>query len=73
MLTFEINLIGKSPVELIKKMKKQIITLQCGHYANYIGAHYWNMQEEYILSHTNVVSMEIDADMLFREGQTSKV
>ena len=52
---------------------KQIVTLQCGTYANYIGAHYWNLQEEYIQANQNVQQMEINADMLFRQGETQHV
>eukprot|EP00439_Symbiodinium_sp_Y106_P006321 s7247_g1.t1 len=24
----------------------EVITLQCGHFANHVGAHFWNLQDE---------------------------
>uniref|UniRef100_A0A1B6G8Y2 Protein misato n=1 Tax=Cuerna arida TaxID=1464854 RepID=A0A1B6G8Y2_9HEMI len=49
----------------------EIITLQFGHYSNFIGTHWWNCQEagfEYIPD----TPSEINHDVLFREGQTSR-
>ncbi|XP_050305955.1 protein misato [Anthonomus grandis grandis] len=52
-------------------LTKEILTLQLGHYANFVGTHWWNIQEtgfEY-----NVATpSEIDHEVLFREGLTHK-
>lgn len=53
---------------------KEIITLQLGHYANFVGTHWWNIQEssfEYGNSE-NQKGDEIDHDVLFREGFTDR-
>jgi hypothetical protein len=53
-----------------------IITLQCGNYANYIGAHFWNLQESEFEYDTNrktgiLDTLEtVDNDILYREGVT---
>lgn len=50
---------------------KEIITLQIGHYSNFIGAHWWNIQEQgFDYAGENV--SEINHDVLFREGLTDK-
>ena len=50
----------------------EIITLQFGHYPNYVGTHWWNIQESsfiYSGSETgNTSTVEINHDVLFREG-----
>ncbi|KAJ8925913.1 hypothetical protein NQ315_009765 [Exocentrus adspersus] len=48
---------------------KGILTLQFGHYSNFIGTHWWNIQEQGFdyTSHS-----EIDHDVLYREGVTNK-
>lgn len=53
---------------------KEIITLQFGHYANFVGAHWWNTQEAgfQYTSQENIPS-EINHDVLYREGLTVKV
>jgi len=50
-----------------------IITLQCGNYANYVGAHFWNMQEfefEYSNDNRQTKLHTVDHDILYREGLT---
>ncbi|XP_077970110.1 protein misato homolog 1-like [Styela clava] len=54
---------------------KEIITLQFGHYANFVGTHWWNIQEssfQYSNSATGGEKEEIDHDVLFREGETAR-
>lgn len=53
---------------------KEIITLQFGHYSNFVGTHWWNIQESGFNynADTNVES-EINHDVLYREGRTLKV
>ncbi len=51
---------------------RSVITLQVGHYANFVGTHFWNCQD---LSFASLQtgeksSNDIDHDVLFREGQT---
>lgn len=51
---------------------RELLTIQCGHYSNYIGTHWWNLQEAGLwypplLKGEND---EIDSDCTFREGVT---
>lgn len=50
---------------------REILTLQFGHYSNYVGAHFWNIQE-LSFDYTGTVTTEVNHDVLYREGQTSK-
>ncbi|XP_044261356.1 protein misato [Tribolium madens] len=49
----------------------EILTLQFGHYSNYVGAHWWNLQEAGF-SYDPDAPSEINHDVLFREGVTLK-
>ncbi|XP_022105673.1 protein misato homolog 1-like [Acanthaster planci] len=52
---------------------REIVTLQCGHYSNFVGTHVWNIQESTFLYDENpaaVTSKEINHDVLYREGRT---
>ncbi|XP_047507186.1 protein misato [Pieris napi] len=49
---------------------REILTLQFGHYSNYVGAHFWNIQE-LSFDYTGTVKSEVNHDVLYREGQTS--
>ncbi|KAI8801668.1 Misato segment II tubulin-like domain-containing protein [Cladochytrium replicatum] len=53
-------------------MGREIITLQLGHHANFVGTHFWNTQDEYFRASENNASpeREIDHDVLFRTGQS---
>lgn len=51
---------------------REICTLQFGHYSNFIGAHWWNLQEFSIPFSPDDYS-EIDNRILYREGLTLKV
>ncbi|CAG8651966.1 2090_t:CDS:2, partial [Dentiscutata heterogama] len=50
----------------------EIVTLQFGHFSNYVGAHFWNTQEEYFSFDTGQHAQEIEVlhDTLFRAGVT---
>ncbi|XP_078697673.1 protein misato homolog 1-like [Branchiostoma floridae x Branchiostoma belcheri] len=51
---------------------REVVTLQFGHYANFVGTHWWNVQESsfcYDMSSGSSPS-EINHDVLFREGLT---
>lgn len=54
--------------------KDSIITLQLGHYANHVGAHFWNTQEACFVypeeGNFNPDELEINHGVLFREGRT---
>ena len=47
---------------------KAVITLQIGHYSNFVGTHFWNAQDHslFVPKDTN----DLDHDVLFREGVT---
>ena len=47
---------------------KAVITLQVGHYSNFVGTHFWNAQDHslFVPKETN----DLDHDVLFREGVT---
>lgn len=51
---------------------KEILTLQFGHYANFIGTHWWNIQEQGF-DYNSTSPDEINHDSLYREGVTSTV
>lgn len=46
---------------------RAVVSLHVGHYANYVGAHFWNIQEANFVYEGQ---SEICHDVLFREGQT---
>ncbi|KAK4884183.1 hypothetical protein RN001_000454 [Aquatica leii] len=48
---------------------REIVSLQFGHYSNFIGTHWWNIQETGF-GYNGTESSEIDHDVLFREGLT---
>ncbi|XP_072050730.1 protein misato homolog 1-like [Amphiura filiformis] len=52
---------------------REVITLQCGHYSNFVGTHIWNIQESsfcYEPIPGSSPSKQIDHDVLYREGLT---
>ena len=54
-----------------EKEDRAVITLQLGNYSNYIGAHFWNIQEAgfvYSSSSSAKCVPDINNDVLFREG-----
>ncbi|PXF48068.1 Protein misato [Gracilariopsis chorda] len=50
-------------------MTKEIVNLQIGTHANYVGAHFWNLQDEYLA--TPVESRELSPSAFFRETAPS--
>ncbi|XP_059490557.1 protein misato homolog 1 [Neocloeon triangulifer] len=48
---------------------REVISLQFGHYSNFIGTHWWNIQE-LAFDYTATAPSEINHDVLFREGET---
>ncbi|KOC68125.1 Protein misato [Habropoda laboriosa] len=50
---------------------REILTIQLGHYSNFIGAHWWNLQETNFSYNTDNPS-EINHDVLYREGANLK-
>ncbi|CAB3243234.1 unnamed protein product [Arctia plantaginis] len=48
---------------------REILTLQFGHYSNFVGAHFWNLQE-LSFDYTGTVETEVNHDVLYREGRT---
>ncbi|ROT69703.1 putative protein misato-like 1 [Penaeus vannamei] len=51
------------------KSARELITLQIGHYANFIGTHWWNLQEASFV-YDDSSTTDINHDFLFREGIT---
>lgn len=50
---------------------REVIALQFGHYANFVGAHWWNIQESSFCYDPKAdFKREINHDVLFREGTT---
>lgn len=48
----------------------EIVTLQFGHYSNFIATHWWNLQESsFVYTSDPAIPKEINHDVLFREGQ----
>ena len=56
--------------------RDSIITLQLGHYANHVGAHFWNTQEAGFVypdgDKTSPAELEVNHGVLFREGRTRR-
>ena len=50
-------------------MVKEIITLQFGHYANYVGAHYWNIEEAHSLFDRDDQRPELSPETVWRVSQ----
>ncbi|OWF43159.1 protein misato homolog 1-like [Mizuhopecten yessoensis] len=50
---------------------REVVTLQIGHYSNYVGSHWWNIQESSFIYDPKLapVQKDIDHDVLFREGK----
>ncbi|XP_017476118.1 PREDICTED: protein misato isoform X1 [Rhagoletis zephyria] len=48
--------------------KREVVSLQFGNYANYIGAHWWNIQESSFNYNPDHGPSEINHDVLYREG-----
>ncbi|XP_053671958.1 protein misato [Anopheles nili] len=51
-------------------MAREVLTFQLGNYSNYIGTHWWNIQESSFNYDPNAEPSEIDHAVLYREGQT---
>ncbi|XP_054729635.1 protein misato [Anastrepha obliqua] len=47
---------------------REVVTLQFGNFANYIGAHWWNIQESSFNYNPEGAPSEINHDVLYREG-----
>ena len=48
---------------------REVVNVQIGTYANYVGAHFWNLQDEYIA--TPAQKRELSPAVFFREGNLS--
>lgn len=54
---------------------REIITLQIGQYSNFIGTHWWNLQESTFIYDSKLLEehpKEVNHDVLYREGKTLK-
>ncbi|XP_055632490.1 protein misato [Toxorhynchites rutilus septentrionalis] len=51
-------------------MPREVLTLQLGNYANYVGTHWWNAQEASFNYDPCAEPSEIEHEVLYREGQT---
>lgn len=49
---------------------REVITLQLGHYSNFVGTHWWNLQDASLSYDPDAPPGEIQSDVVFREGQT---
>lgn len=49
---------------------REVITLQLGHYSNFVGTHWWNLQDASLSYDPETPPGEIQSDVVFREGQT---
>ncbi|XP_029022301.1 protein misato homolog 1 isoform X2 [Betta splendens] len=49
---------------------REVITLQLGHYSNFVGTHWWNLQDASLSYEPETSPSEIQSDVVFREGQT---
>ncbi|KAI7798555.1 Protein misato-like protein 1 [Triplophysa rosa] len=49
---------------------REVVTLQLGHYSNFIGTHWWNLQDASLCYDPDGAPAELQGDVLFREGLT---
>ncbi|XP_038581561.1 protein misato homolog 1 isoform X1 [Micropterus salmoides] len=49
---------------------REVITLQLGHYSNFVGTHWWNLQDASLSYDPETPPGDIQSDVVFREGQT---
>ncbi|TKS88752.1 Protein misato -like protein 1 [Collichthys lucidus] len=49
---------------------REVITLQLGHYSNFVGTHWWNLQDASLSYDPEAPPGDIESDVVFREGQT---
>ncbi|XP_044028822.1 protein misato homolog 1 [Siniperca chuatsi] len=49
---------------------REVITLQLGHYSNFVGTHWWNLQDASLSYDPETPQDDIQSDVVFREGQT---
>ncbi|TNN44452.1 Protein misato 1 [Liparis tanakae] len=50
---------------------REVITLQLGHYSNFVGTHWWNLQDASLSYDGEMAPSHVQSDVLFREGQTT--
>lgn len=51
-------------------MCREVVTLQLGHYSNFVGTHWWNLQDAGLVYDAVEPAGELQSDVMFREGQT---
>ncbi|KAK2887762.1 hypothetical protein Q8A67_015990 [Cirrhinus molitorella] len=51
-------------------MCREVVTLQLGHYSNFIGTHWWNLQDAALVYDSDFPASELQSDVMFREGLT---
>ncbi|KAA6394221.1 MAG: hypothetical protein EZS28_010253 [Streblomastix strix] len=70
-------LVGNAGSESIKveqmTVGNETLTLQFGSYSNFIGAHFWNFQEDYMISTYNDNNRQINTDILYRIGEADGI
>ncbi|XP_026876236.1 protein misato homolog 1 isoform X2 [Electrophorus electricus] len=49
---------------------REVVTLQLGHYSNFVGTHWWNLQDASLCYDPDMPPGELQSDVLFREGLT---
>ncbi|XP_035537688.1 protein misato homolog 1 [Morone saxatilis] len=49
---------------------REVITLQLGHYSNFVGTHWWNLQDAALSYDPETPLGDIQSEVVFREGQT---
>ncbi|XP_037549116.1 protein misato homolog 1 [Nematolebias whitei] len=49
---------------------REVVTLQLGHYSNFVGTHWWNLQDASLSYDPECPPGEIQSDVVFREGRT---
>ncbi|XP_046875073.1 protein misato homolog 1 [Hypomesus transpacificus] len=49
---------------------REVITFQLGHYSNFVGTHWWNLQDAALSYDPDSPPSELQCNEMFREGQT---
>jgi hypothetical protein len=47
---------------------REVVTVQLGEYANYLGSHFWNLQDEAVAQHTDAGRQELSPHIFLREA-----
>lgn len=51
---------------------REVLTFQIGNYSNFVGSHFWNIQDSSFVFDPKSSTLELNHDVMFREGLTHR-